>query len=394
MEVKYQINPNTIYCGDNLKVLKDFPDECVDLIYIDPPFFSNRNYEVIWNDGYELRSFEDRWAGGILHYLGWMKPRIEQLHRVLKKEGTFYLHCDFHAGHYLKVICDEIFGYDNFRNEIVWCYAGGGIPKKDFPRKHDTIFRYTKNYRNNYYFNSPMRSYSKTGSGIHSDGTRYDLEKDKTPHNDWWIDIAGVNTQSKERLGYPTQKPETLLERIIKASSKENNIVLDAFCGCGTTLAVAKRLNRKFIGIDISPTACRLMAKRIRYKKDDIVGMKYSIEELKELPHFEFQNWVVERIGGKVSQKKTGDMGIDGIVPISEYGTNLPVEVKQHEVSRPDVDKFETVLKRTKKKTGFIVGFKISKGATEEIARCKNEDKLNIMAITIEDLLAKNEIKK
>lgn len=136
------------------------------------------------------------------------------------------------------------------------------------------------------------------------------------------------------------------------------------------------------------------MAKRIHYKKDDIIGMKYSIEELKELSHFEFQNWVIERICGKVSQKKTGDMGIDGIVPISEYGANLPIEVKQHSVTRPDIDKFETVLRRIKKKVGFVVGFKITKGAMEEIARTKNDDKFIIIPITIEELLAKNKIKK
>ncbi|MBA7541317.1 hypothetical protein ES705_33628 [subsurface metagenome] len=135
------------------------------------------------------------------------------------------------------------------------------------------------------------------------------------------------------------------------------------------------------------------MAKRIHYKKDEI-GMKYSIEELKELSHFEFQNWVVERIGGKVSQKKTGDMGIDGIVPISEYGGNLPIEFKQHSVTRPDIDKFETMLRRIKKKVGFVVGFKITKGAMEEIARTKNDDKFIIIPITIEELLAKNKIKK
>ena len=121
---KYLFKPNTIYCGDNLKVLKYFPDECIDLIYIDPPFFSNKYYEIIWNDGYEIRAFEDRWKGGIQHYIDWMKDRVEQLHRILKNTGSFYLHCGWQSSHYLKIMCDKIFGYNNFRNEIIWCGAG------------------------------------------------------------------------------------------------------------------------------------------------------------------------------------------------------------------------------------------------------------------------------
>lgn len=118
--------PNTIYAGDCKEVLRHFPENCVDMVYADPPFFSNEQYEVIWGDGYELRAFEDRWKGGIQNYIAWMKERIIECHRVLKDTGLFYLHCDWHAGHYLKVMCDEIFGYNNFRNEIVWCYSGGG----------------------------------------------------------------------------------------------------------------------------------------------------------------------------------------------------------------------------------------------------------------------------
>ena len=138
---------NVIYCGDNLTWLKKFPDKCIDLIYLDPPFFSNKNYEVIFNDGEEIRSFEDRWKGGINHYIEWMRDRVFELHRVLKDTGSFYLHCDWHASHYLKVMCDDIFGYNNFQNEIVWHYKTGGLSKKRFARKHDILLFYLK--RNN-----------------------------------------------------------------------------------------------------------------------------------------------------------------------------------------------------------------------------------------------------
>jgi DNA modification methylase len=135
---------NTIYCGDNLEWMRKMPDEFVDLCYIDPPFFSNRYHEVIFDDGEEIRSFEDRWKGGIHNYIEWMKERIFEIHRVLKVTGSFYLHCDWHASHYLKTSCDEIFDINNFQNEIIWYYRGGGISKKRFGRRHDIIFFYTK----------------------------------------------------------------------------------------------------------------------------------------------------------------------------------------------------------------------------------------------------------
>ena len=146
--------PNTIYCGDCKEVLKKFPDECVDLIYMDPPFFSNKTYEVIWKDGYEVRAFEDRWKGGIEHYIGWMEERIRECHRVLKKTGSIYLHCDWHASHYLKVMMDRVFGVNNFQNEIIWFYKTGGVSKRRFSRKHDNILFYTKSSK--YTFNPQM----------------------------------------------------------------------------------------------------------------------------------------------------------------------------------------------------------------------------------------------
>src|SRR5680860_836077 len=135
---------NIIYCGDNLIWLKKFSYYCVYLIYLDPPFFSNKQYEVIFNDGEEIRSFEDRWQGGINHYIEWMKERVFELHRVLKDTGSFYLHCDWHASHYLKVMCDDIFGRSNFRNELIWCYTGRELNKKQWNSKHENIFFYTK----------------------------------------------------------------------------------------------------------------------------------------------------------------------------------------------------------------------------------------------------------
>jgi len=396
-----QFNKNLLICGDNLKALDDLKkwDIQVDLIYLDPPFFSNRHYEVVWGDEAEVRSFKDRWAGGINVYIEWMKERVKKMYPVLKNTGSLYLHCDWHASHYLKVMLDEMFGYKNFQNEIVWRYRSGGASTKRFGRKHDIIFFYSKSY--SWTFNQ-LR-----GEKYHTDGLSY--EKDGTPYkmksgkklffdkrggilSDVW-DITFLSTVSKERLGYPTQKPERLLERIIKVSSNEGGIVLDPFCGCGTAMAVAQRLNRKWIGIDISPTAINLIEKRLnklgakKSKDFDTIGMPTTLSELKLLEPFEFQNWVINEMRAKQSKKLVADMGLDGYYDKTIFTDSAGIQVKQSEkVGRNVVDNFETALRRGKYKMGFIVAFSFTKGSHEEIARVKGKD-LDIKLIRVEDLL-------
>lgn len=307
---------NIIYCGDNLIWLKQFPDKCIDLIYLDPPFFSNKHYEVIWNDGEEIRSFEDKWKGGIAHYIEWMKDRVFEMHRVLKDTGSFYLHCDWHASHYLKVMCDSIFSHNNFRNEIVWCYTSGGVSKRHFGRKHDTILFYTKT--DDYYFKPVFRPYSEKTlkRGLTKVKGKYfneGLRKEGAVLQDWWEIQPILSPTAKESFHYPTQKPEALMERIIKASSNKGDLVLDPFCGCGTTIAVAQRLQRKWIGIDVSLSACKLMKNRVEKngaRGIEIIGLPVNIEDLKKLSATEFQNWCVGALGGTVNSKKVGDMGI------------------------------------------------------------------------------------
>ena len=386
---------NIIYCGDNLIWLKKFPDKCIDLIYIDPPFFSNRHYEVIFNDGEEIRSFEDRWKGGINHYIQWMRDRVFEIHRVLKDTGSFYLHCDWHASHYLKVMCDDIFGYKNFRNEIVWCYKERELSKKQWNKKHDVILFYSKTEKFNFNWKEVIEPYSevtiKKFKYIDENRRRYRLrykdgrsdppaeteetyrqylDKGGVPPRDWWV-IPIINQAARERFGYPTQKPETLLEKIIKASSNKDNLVLDPFCGCGTTIAVAQKLQRKWIGIDVSPSACKLMKNRVEKvgaRGIEIIGLPVSIDQLKKLPHFEFQNWCVGALGGTVNPKKVGDMGIDGFTFMNRY----PIQVKQSEhVGRNIVDNFETAMQRVKQDMGYIIAFSFGKGAYEEVAEAK-----------------------
>jgi DNA modification methylase len=387
---------NAIYRGDCKEILRTFPQNSVDLIYLDPPFFSSKYYEVIWGDGYEKRAFEDRWKGKINTYIGWMQERIMECSRVLKDTGTIYVHCDYHANAYLRILLDEIFGESdrNFRNEIIWCYRGAGYPKTDFGRRHDTIFRYSKSENYTFNLDAVREEYAEATKerfkhyigNVRKSGD-FGVQKlnplGKQP-DDWW-EIQPIAPSARERLGYPTQKPEKLLERIILASSNPTDIVLDPFCGCGTSIAVAHKLGRRWIGIDVSPTACSLMAKRMRMlraKDFAMIGMPKSLDDLKALQHFDFQNWVVQRFNGRVSPKKSNDMGIDG------YTFDMrPIQVKQSDnVGRNVVDNFETAMRRKGAKEGIIVAFSFSRDANEEAARAKRKDEMNIELIEVSEL--------
>lgn len=403
------MHTNAIYCGDCQRVLGntvEFPDESVDLIYADPPFFTSADYEVLWGDGYELRAFEDRWKGGVENYIAWMEPKLRECHRVLKRTGSLYLHCDPHANAYLRVLLDRIFGESHFQNEIVWDIAvlsGFKVQAKRWVRGHDTIYFYTKGteFTFNKQFVPHRQEYIDRFNKVDAKGRKYfdgrgtrryldDVKAKGKPVGDVWSDIMSFQQTptAKEKLGYPTQKPEALLERIIRASSDEGDVVLDPFCGCGTAIAVAQRLKRLWVGVDVSPTACKLMAKRmhslgVAISERDVIGMPKTLREIHAMQPFEFQNWVIQKLMGRVSARKTGDMGIDGYL-----FDGTPVQVKQSEnVGRNVVDNFETAIRRAKKSKGLIVAFSFGKGAHEEAARVKNAEGLDILLKTTQELL-------
>ena len=416
------LETGVLYCDDNLHRLAEFPAECIDLIYLDPPFFSNKHYEVIWGDEAEVRSFEDRWEGGIQHYINWMRERVFEMHRVLRPTGSLYLHCDWHANHHLRLMLDDIFGAPHFQNDIAWCYREAINSAKRWNRKHDTILFYTKDAKE-WTFNpnavlqphaaSTVKKYRLTdengpyrlmgrgitGSPIRSARDvspewertnpelvyRQYLREGTYPVDYWNIDI--INQASRERLGYPTQKPEELLERIIVASSNPGDIVLDPFCGCGTTIAVAERLGRQWVGMDISPTAVGLMKRRVERVGSNqvtVYGLPMSEDALRALKPYEFQNWVIQQVSGTHSPRKSGDMGIDGL----SFMYHEPIQVKQSErVGRNVVDNFETAIERSGNDVGYIVAFSFTKGAYEEAARAKAAGKGTIVLVKVVDLL-------
>ncbi len=285
---------NQLILGDNLEVLRTLPSESIDLIYIDPPFFSGRNYNVIWGDTNEVRSFYDIWEGGIDSYLVWLNARLWEMRRVLKKTGSIYVHCDWHASHYIKTEMDKIFGYENFVNEIVWRYSWGIHIEKYWNRKHDVILFYTKENpkKGLHTFNArdvmekrEDEVLRRLATGLKSATMAADKSKteDKTlklPSDVW--DISTINAMAGERIGYPTQKPDELMERIIKASSNEGDVVADFFCGGGTTLAVATKLKRNFIGCDSSRVAISVTLDRLVKIGEEMSGVKSNVMEFQK----------------------------------------------------------------------------------------------------------------
>ena len=254
----------------------------IDLIYIDPPFDSKADYRTkIHLPGTDIEerptaieqfAYSDTWKDGTASYLQMMVPRLVLMRELLSEQGSIYVHIDWHVGHYLKVILDDIFGKDNFRNEIVWCYTGPGITKTDFARKHDIIFRYSKSSK--FIFNQIFVPYksgihvSKSGKVLAYKGTYKESQAEEyegrgKPVEDWWDDIYTTDRVRSEIVGFQTQKPIKLLERIIKASSNKNSIVADFFAGSGTTGSVAEKLGRKWIMSDIGKPACMITRKRL-----------------------------------------------------------------------------------------------------------------------------------
>jgi site-specific DNA-methyltransferase (adenine-specific) len=451
------VETGVIQCADNLESLRDLPSACIDVIYLDPPFFSNRNHQVVW--GEEVRRFEDNvWHGSMNFYIDWMKKRAREMHRTLKPTGTLYFHCDWHASHHLKVMLDDLFGIGNFRNEIIWqrTLAKGQMTRR-LPSNHDVLLVYQRGDGATWNEDAMFVKYdegdldAKTESKYSQrdqDGRRYQLtslinpnpdrpnltyeflgiarvwrwtkermeeayanglvvqtapgrvprlkryldEQRGRPFGDVWTDIPPLNSQAAEREGYPTQKPEELLERILKMSSNPGEIVLDPFCGCGTTIAVAEKLKRQWIGIDISPTAASVMKRRmdaIGAKDVRVDGLPVTVSDLKQLTPFEFQNWIVQRVLGSSSPRKSGDMGIDGL----SFFEGLPIQVKQSErIGRKVVDEFETAIARHGSERGYLVAFSFGGGAIEEAARTRLAGGPEVVLVRVADVLRVGEL--
>ncbi len=481
---------NLLYYGDNLDVLRrHVKEETVDLVYLDPPFKSNQDYNVLFaeKDGTrsasQFKAFEDTWewnqasaavyeeiveAGGrvsdvmqafrrflgtndLLAYLTMMAPRLVELHRALKPAGSLYLHCDQTASHYLKLLLDAIFGPNNFRNEIVWKRKAGrgetNAAAIRFGVSADTLLfyartqatRFNRQYResNPDYIESKFTHFTSDGRRYRLDNLTspsfrrnliYDYKGYAPPAKGWavsrermarmeaegrlyfpadktkriqrkrfldelegetvdslWDDIPPINSQAQERLGYPTQKPEALLERIIKASTDEGANVLDPFCGCGTAVAVAQRLKRNWIGIDITHLAIGLIKSRLRdafgdevAKSYEVIGEPVSVPDAVELAKedpYQFQWWALGLVGARrAEQKKGSDQGIDGRLYFHDEGQGgktkqIILSVKSGHVGVKDLRDLRGVIEREKAEIGVLLALEdATKPMTTEAA--------------------------
>ena len=467
---------NLLFYGDNLDILRrHIEDESVDLIYLDPPFNSQQDYNVLFQErngsqsDAQFRAFEDTWrwdltaeeayrdvveAGGtvsrllqgmrqfmgendMLAYLSMMAPRLKDLHRVLKPTGSIYLHCDPAASHYLKLLLDAIFGPLNFRNEIVWKRTSGHSDARRCGNVHDTLLFFTKS--DDYTWNAAFQAYDPeyvdryyryqdedgrrfmsgdlSASGLSGGGyeyewkgitrvwrcpretmerldregrifyTRNDIARMKRyldeasgmPLQDVWRDIQALRSWHAERLGYPTQKPEALLGRIISASSNEGDMVLDPFCGCGTAIMAAQKLNRRWIGIDITHLAIGLIRHRLRDAFGekvmeegktrpavdyDVVGDPKDLsgaEALFKQDHFEFQWWALGMVGARRTDEKRGaDQGIDGRLyfhdePQAKKTKQIILQVKGGQISPSYVRDLRGVVEREDAQIGVLI---------------------------------------
>ncbi|MCX6153636.1 MAG: DNA methyltransferase [Candidatus Kapabacteria bacterium] len=504
---------NNLYFEDCLDVLKklhsEFPKGFIDLIYIDPPFNSKRNYNILFesidlkNTKAQKEAFSDTWSNvsyqdtiseireidlnlykylsvlddikisiSAISYLSTMAIRIWYMHKVLKDTGSFYLHCDPNMSHYLKIICDLIFGSDNFKSEITWQRTNAHNDSRNYAHVNDIILYYTKakksffstqfieyseNYINKYYKHvENSRKFldrDLTADGLTGGGYKYEwkgvtklwrcpvstmerYEKENriyytnkrtprlkqflddmpgVPVTNNWTDIPPINSQAQERLGYPTQKPLELLERIIQASSNEGDLVADFFCGCGTTLAAAQKLKRNWLGVDISHLAIQLILKRLtdpypeEKRKDilkniDISGLPKDIASAHELAQntdnrrVKFQDWVIEvLIGGVASPKKSADGGCDGYFTFpktingKQKGTGI-IEVKSGNITINMVRSFMSSVDAFKADIGVFVCFEdnITDGMRREAkakGQIENSKVYKIQILSIDELL-------
>ena len=465
------IPTNTLFYGDNLPIMREYlPNASVDLIYLDPPFNSQRTYNVLFKEESgldaeaQIAAFKDTWhwtmeaeatyhdlalnapphvsamiiamrqfigTNQMMAYLVMMTARLGELHRILKPTGSLYLHCDPTASHYLKIILDTIFGPTNFRNEITWKRTSAHNDAIGWGRVHDIIFYYTKSdtFTWNALHLDHDETYKKrfrhqdedgrwwtdgdiTAKGLSGGGYTYEykgttslwrvpletmqrldeegrLHFTKTggirlkryleelpgvPIQDVITDISPLNSQARERLGYPTQKPLALLERILEASSNPGDIVLDPFCGCGTTIAAAQKLGRSWIGIDITHLSIALMKYRLQEMFPDvpfnIIGEPTSVSGARQLAQddrYQFQWWALSLVrarplGGETGSKKGkkgADRGVDGLINFIDEPTAQPkkilIQVKSGKVGSKDIRDLAGTLDREKAAIGVFI---------------------------------------
>lgn len=421
-----QLEPNRLFWGDNLHVMRQLPSESIDLIYIDPPFFSGRQYNVIFGDRNELRSFSDIWEGGMPGYLIWLNARLYEMKRLLKKTGSIYVHCDWHASHYIKVEMDKVFGYPSLRNEIVWQYESGGRAANFYSRKHDILLWYTKT--EDYGFDGEavgvprnicqscgmtLEKWNNLKRHVDDDGRVYRTIKSAgkvykyyddepvTP-SDVWNGINHLQQKDPERIGYPTQKPEKLLARVILGACPQDGTVADFFCGGGTTSAVAQRLGRRWIACDQSRVAVAITADRLARGAGQLMldhvtvpipdftvehwGV-YESRRLAAMPPDQFRAFVLRCFGAVDEQREEGIHGYKGAIPVWVGEAN-----QKKGVTGKDVEAFANAVRKTIRykqdnlRDGIMLAWAFRPDAVEAAERLRRLEQTELNFIRLEQI--------
>ena len=389
-----ELTPNRLFWGDNFHVMRQLPSESIDLIYIDPPFFSGRQYNVIFGDQNELRSFSDIWEGGMPGYLIWLNARLYEMKRLLKKTGSIFVHCDWHASHYIKIELDKLFGYEYLQNEIIWSYRSGGGSKRRYGRKHDTIFWYTRT-KTEYVFDAEKVRVPYDAVIAKSRADQFN-KRGKVSGSVW--DISRPPNHSDEWIGYPTQKPEIVLERIIQAHSLETAVVADFFVGGGTTAAVAQRLGRRWIACDQSRVAVAITRDRLTRQVEERTGRMfpvpdftiehwgvYEAQRLSEAPPKQFRAFVLRCFGAEKGEQDQGVHGYKGAVPVW-----VGAPSQSDAVTASEVQVFANAIRGTLRyrqdnlRDGFMLGWAFRPDATEAAERLRRLEHTNLNFIRLD----------
>ena len=393
-----ELEPNRLFWGDNLHVMRQLPNESIDLIYIDPPFFSGRQYNVIFGDKNELRSFSDIWEGGMPGYLVWLNARLYEMKRLLKKTGSIAVHLDYHAVHYVKVEMDKLFGSSNFVNEIIWFYKTGGTSKRWLGRKHDCILVYGKASRYKFY-RQKEKSYLSHRYGFSNIEI---MEDDKGPYTlvgmrDVW-DIPALRGNQPEAIGYPTQKPEAIAERLISIFTDKTDVVADFFCGGGTAAAVAERLNRRWIACDQSRVAVAITADRLTQQVEKLTGKLFDVpdftmehwgvyeaQRLSEAPPEQFRAFVLRCFGARDENQDEGVHGYKGSIPV---WVGKPDQGSA--ASASDVRGFANAIRKTLRyrqdnlRDGFMLAWAFRQDAAEAAERLRRLEQTDLNFVRLD----------
>jgi site-specific DNA-methyltransferase (adenine-specific) len=383
--------------GDCLEKMKSIDKESVDLVYLDPPFYTQAK-QMLKDKKLNEYSFDDKWED-IDEYKKYIKDRIIECKRALKDTGSIFLHCDRNASHYLRIVLDEVFGFDNFQSEIIWSYKRWSNAKKGLLNSHQVIFFYSKT--SNFNFNTIYTDYSETtnidqifqkrkrdenGKTAYQKDNNGKCElieqKNGVPLSDVW-EIPYLNPKAKERVGYPTQKPILLLERIIKIASNEGDVVLDPFCGSGTTLVAAKLLNRQYIGIDQLPEAIELSRQRLEKPiKTESMLLKRGKEAYKNQDSTIIT--MLKEIGAEPVQR---NKGIDGFLKIDGKMKPIPIRI-QRNTETVEYAKNQLKIAITKNKFQFAVLYKTTdKTETTLLSKPDIDDNKFFVFDKIDDLI-------